>query len=226
MHLSGDASIKGNLATAFRAPNATELYFPGYGVPTLQPERAKVADLTLVDSHLLGGASLGWFANRTNGLIQYNLNSFVLDQIDHAFVEGFTFDLRAPRFHGISTALDITDLYRAQNIDTGSRLANDPVLATNLCAVEYAGGNAPTIVDALGFSMRLEGARQIRRSLGAAIRPAYRVLDAGRVRAPARRARDAALAARVQSGQRTVRRNRRISDAGPLVCDRGLDEIT
>lgn len=158
VHLSGNASLKGNIATAFRAPNATELYFPGYGVPTLAPERAKVADLSLVDSHLLGGATLGWFTNRTNDLIQYNLNTFTLDQISHAFIQGFTLDLRTPQYRGISSSLNITDLYRAQNVETGARLANDPVIAANL-RLDYIAGTSSTFLDSLGFSVRLAGDR-------------------------------------------------------------------
>jgi len=158
VHLSGDASLKGNVATAFRAPNASELYFPGFGVPTLQPERAKVADLSIVDSHLLGGATLGWFTNRTNDLIQYNLSTFTLDQITHAFIQGFTFELRTPTYRGITASLNATDLYRAENVDTGARLANDPVFATNL-RLDYAAGNSPSIVDSLGVAVRLAGDR-------------------------------------------------------------------
>ena len=158
VHLSGDASLKGNLATAFRAPNASELYFPGYGVPTLQPERAKVADLSIVDSRLFGGATLGWFTNRTNDLIQYDLNTFALDQITHAFVQGFTLDVRTPALHGITASLNATDLYRAENVDTGARLANDPVFAANL-RLDYLAGNSPSIVDSLGVAIRLAGER-------------------------------------------------------------------
>lgn len=158
VHLSGDASIKGNVATAFRAPNASELYFPGYGVPTLQPERAKVGDLSIVDSHLWGGATFTWFTNRTNDLIEFNPNTFALEQITHAFIQGMTFEVHTPPYRGIAASLNLTDLYRAQNVDTGARLPNDPVFAANL-RLDYLAGNAPTIVDSLGVSVRLAGDR-------------------------------------------------------------------
>src|SRR6185312_11301354 len=43
--VGSDLVLKANVATAFRAPNASELYFPGYGsvaqgLGQLQPERA------------------------------------------------------------------------------------------------------------------------------------------------------------------------------------------
>jgi outer membrane receptor protein involved in Fe transport len=109
---------------------------------------------------LWGGATLTWFTNRTNNLIQYNLNTFTLDQITHAFIQGMTLELRTPQYRGITTSLNVTNLYRAQNVDTGARLANDPVFAANL-RLDYLAGNAPTIVDSLGFSVRMAGERGV-----------------------------------------------------------------
>jgi outer membrane cobalamin receptor len=155
-HISG-ISIKGNVATAFRAPNAAELYFPGFGVPSLRPERAKVADFTVSDAHVLGGASLGWFANRTNDLIEPDPVTFALQQIDHAFIEGLTFNLSTPSFNGFTTSLDITDLYRAQNLDTQTRLPNDPVISSNL-RLDYT-PHHPNVVDSFGVAIRTSGDR-------------------------------------------------------------------
>jgi vitamin B12 transporter len=160
--LSKEVSIKGNIATAFRAPNASELYFPGYGYAQLHPERAKVGDLSITDSHLFGGVTLGWFTNRTNDLIvpvllDPSTFTFGPRNIDHAFIQGFTLDVRTPSFHRITTSLNLTDLYRAQDLDAQTRLPNDAVMTANL-RLDYAGSTAGAL-DSLGFIVHAAGAR-------------------------------------------------------------------
>ena len=170
VHLSNEATFRANIATAFRAPNASELYFPGYGNPQLSPERAKVGDLSVTDAHILGGATLGWFVNRTNDLIVptpvaagstcvVDQTSFVYEpcNIDHAFIQGFTLDARTPTYHGFTTALNITDLYRAQDLDAQTRLPDEPVLTANL-RLDYTAG-ADSILDGWGVWMHLAGQR-------------------------------------------------------------------
>lgn len=143
VNLSNETSLKGNIATAFRAPDASELYFPFFGNPDLKPERAKVADLTLVDTHVLGGVSFGWFGNRTNDLIVTELIDpvnfiFAPENVGHASIEGLTLQARTLPLHGITASFNVTDLYRAENADTHARLPDDPVIIANL-GLEYAG---------------------------------------------------------------------------------------
>lgn len=160
--LSGAFALKANAATAFRAPNASELFFPGYGYAGLHPERSKVADLTLTDSRALGGVSVGWFQNRTNDLIVPVLidpANFIYGprNVDHAFIQGLTFDARTPSFNGFTTAFNLTDLYRAQDLDAQTRLPNDAVMAANL-RLDYdskAGG----LFDGFGVLLHVQGAR-------------------------------------------------------------------
>lgn len=164
-----ELSLKGNIATAFRAPNATELYYPHYGNANLAPERAQVADLTLVDSSLAGGVSLGWFGNRTRNLIETtpvaavgpNCTPGIVTSeacnVAHAFVEGLTFTASTPAYKGITASLGITDLYRAENLDTQARLPNDPVFNTTLRLDYTASRNAA--LQAVGIAARSSGAR-------------------------------------------------------------------
>ncbi len=164
--LSHTATVKVNYANAFRAPNASELYYPGYGNPLLHPERAHVGDVTLADSSVLGGASLGWFTNRTNDLIvpvlvnaypkQY-VYIYAPENIDHALMQGFTFDLKTRPYRGISLVLNATDLYTALDLSNDSRLPNDAVFTVNLgvliaAAPKGAFGGA-------GITERLVGSR-------------------------------------------------------------------
>jgi vitamin B12 transporter len=158
VHLSGQASLKGNLATAFRAPNASELYFPFFGNPDLKPERAKVADVTLIDAAVLGGVSIGWFGNRTNNLIVTELIDpvnfiFAPENVGHALIEGLTFDAKTQPMHGFTASFNLTDLYRAQDLDTQSRLPDDPVFVANL-GLDYAGAG---LVEAAGASVHSAG---------------------------------------------------------------------
>jgi outer membrane cobalamin receptor len=183
VHLSNEASVKANVATAFRAPNASELYFPAQPFiwapnPGLAPERAKVMDLSITDAHVLGGTSLGWFSNRTNNLIvvgpvqsdangnvptpcvpDANLLTAVFQpcNVDHAFIEGLTLDTRTPVFHGFTTALNVTDLYRAQDLDTQTRLPERPVIAANL-RLDFTAAPSSAI-DSWGAWIHLTGAR-------------------------------------------------------------------
>lgn len=157
--------IKLNAATAFRAPNASELYFPGYGNSSLRPERAQVADVTLDDARAAGGISAAWFMNRTNDLIVvaltgYDANKnpiFHPENVDHAAIEGLTLRAATPPLHGVSTSLALTDLYRALDVDTGTRLANDPVFAIAL-TLDLAGSARARFHDG-GIVVRATGAR-------------------------------------------------------------------
>lgn len=170
VRLSNEASLKANVATAFRAPDASELYFPGYGNPQLSPERAKVADLSITDAHVLGGVTLGWFTNRTKHLIVptpvktgttcvIDPSSFTYEpcNVDNAFIQGFTLDARTPRFHGLTSALNVTDMYRAQDVDAQTRLPDQPVLTANL-RLDYTAANS-RILDSWGVLWHLSGAR-------------------------------------------------------------------
>jgi vitamin B12 transporter len=168
--LSGAYSLKLNAATAFRAPNASELFFPGYGSVAqgfgyLQPERAKVGDVTLVDARFLGGASVGWFVNDTRDLIVATCVSgcsgatpdYAPQNVDHAHMAGFTFETQTVPVHGISATLHATDLYLAQDLDAQTRLPNDPVFDVDL-GLQYAGGPRAMLA-AAGVSERAVGAR-------------------------------------------------------------------
>ncbi len=155
--LSPDMQLKMNAATAFRAPNASELYFPGYGNRALKPERAKVADLTLTMRHFLGGLSLGWFGNRTNDLIvaQPVSTTYEPRNVNHALIEGLTLDVRTPEQRGLSAAFTITDLYRAADLDADARLPNDPAIAANL-SLDFR-SHRIAFVDGAGVVIRVSG---------------------------------------------------------------------
>ncbi|HUA08965.1 MAG TPA: TonB-dependent receptor [Candidatus Acidoferrales bacterium] len=156
--ISDAFTLKANIASAFRAPNASELYFPNYGNPHLIPERAKVGDVTLNDDRILDGASLGWFDNDTRELIVADpANNYLPENVDHAHIEGFTFQTQTHPMNGIRATLNATDLYLAQNLDAQTRLPDDAVLSVNL-GLRYDAGPRAFLSEA-GLGERLVGAR-------------------------------------------------------------------
>ena len=130
--LSSALSLRANYATAFRAPSAEDLYFPGgFGNPQLQPERVRVADFRLSDVAFLGGVALTWFSSFTTNKIVPGAN-FVPENIGHAGIEGLTFELRTPDVHRVYARLNVTDLYRAVDTATNLRIsAAGPVFSVN-----------------------------------------------------------------------------------------------
>jgi vitamin B12 transporter len=169
--LGGNFILKANAATAFRAPNASELFFPGYGSVAqgrglLQPERAQVGDLSITDRTLLDGVTLGWFTNRTSQLIVATVVGtdpatgfpiYAPLNVAHAFMQGFTFDAATKPAHGVNVSLRVTDLYRALNIDTGARLPNDPTIAADLGL--NVSGKPLGSFDEAGIAFHTEGSR-------------------------------------------------------------------
>ncbi|MDQ2680956.1 MAG: TonB-dependent receptor [Candidatus Eremiobacteraeota bacterium] len=146
LQLRRGLTFKANFATAFRAPTVEDLYFPNFSNPNLRPERTRVADATLIAGNLLGGASIGWFTTAGSDLIVVNPAALVypppagppppgLLNIGHAIISGMTFSLRTIPLHTLYAKLNLTDLYRAQNLDAGAdgvRIAGrGPVIRAN-----------------------------------------------------------------------------------------------
>lgn len=81
--------LRGGYGRAFTAPTLTDLYYPGYGSPTLRPERSRTWEAG-ADGRWLGGritAHATWHATRFVDLIQSN-SFFVAQNIGRARVEG------------------------------------------------------------------------------------------------------------------------------------------
>ncbi|MBV8688805.1 MAG: TonB-dependent receptor, partial [Candidatus Eremiobacteraeota bacterium] len=130
--LSPAVTLRANYATAFRAPSAEDLYFPGgFGNPQLQPERMRVADVRLDDASVLGGASIVWFSSKTTNKIVPDTN-FVPQNIGHADIEGLTAEFKTPATHRLYGRINLTDLYRAIDATTNLRIsAAGPVFSVS-----------------------------------------------------------------------------------------------
>lgn len=166
LRLRPTLSLRANFATAFRAPTADDLYYPGFSNPSLKDERTKVADVTLTDRTLLGGATFGWFGTTGSNFIVLDGN-FVPQNVSHASIAGLAFTLRTLPFHGTYAALNVTNLYRAQDLGTdpqtdlyaGKRLpGRGPVFATNLELGYRAPANSA--FEGAGIVVRTRGPRE------------------------------------------------------------------
>jgi outer membrane cobalamin receptor len=131
--------LKLNAATAFRAPTAEELFYPPQGIYSnvaLVPERTRVGDATVVQHAGFGDASIGWFTTSGSNLIVDEnpaLGDYKPVNIGRASIQGFTFGLHTRPYRHLATTLDVTNLYRAQNLDTQERITGrGPVFSTVL----------------------------------------------------------------------------------------------
>ncbi|MBV8370044.1 MAG: TonB-dependent receptor [Candidatus Eremiobacteraeota bacterium] len=132
-------ALRANASTAFRAPTAVDLYYPGFSNPNLHPERTKNLDLAFDAANVLGGASLGWFVTAGNDLIVATSSS--VENVQRASIAGFTLDVRTRPLNGVTARVNFTDLYRAQNFTAAEqRLPRRPVIVSN---VELAYAAAP-----------------------------------------------------------------------------------
>jgi vitamin B12 transporter len=157
VRMSPGLIVRANFATAFRAPTADDLYYPGFSNPKLVPERTRVADVTLTAPSLLDGTSLGWFSTAGTNLIVLD-EKFVPQNVGHALIQGFTFETRTRPRNGIFARFNLTDLYRAQDLTTGTRLpSRGPVLQSNL-ELGYVGAPKASIESA-AILLHTAGAR-------------------------------------------------------------------
>ncbi len=78
--------LRGLLGTTFRAPSFNDLYYPGFGVATLQPERGRSGEVGLIGQKGDSEASVTLWRNRVRELIGYESDrSFCPPGFDYDF---------------------------------------------------------------------------------------------------------------------------------------------
>jgi vitamin B12 transporter len=148
LHLAPDLSMKLNAATAFRAPSAELLFYPGYANPSLVPEHTRVGDATLTDTAFMGGVSLGWFTTSGSNLIADNAE-YIPQNIGRASIQGISLTANTRSYRGLVASVAITNLYRAQDLDT------DP--GTDPYSGQRIPGRGPTFQTTLGLRYTAPG---------------------------------------------------------------------
>jgi len=152
-------TLRLNAATAFRAPTAEELYYPGFSNPNLQPERMRVGDATFVAPAPWGDLELGWFTTSGKNLIVSPPPAYVPENVGRASIQGLTLTAKARTFYGCVASLGVTNLYRAQDLITSSRLpGRGPVFAVTL-AMQYE-APANRRFDGFAIAARTQGPQE------------------------------------------------------------------
>ncbi|MFY9718487.1 MAG: TonB-dependent receptor [Candidatus Cybelea sp.] len=137
VHLSRALQLRLNAATAFRAPTAEELYYPGFSNPDLVAEHTRVGDATLVAPAVWGGLSFGWFTTSGSNLIVSPPPLYIPENIGRASIQGLTLQVQTPPSHGLVANLGVTNIYRAQDLETQERIpGRGPVFAVT-AALRY-----------------------------------------------------------------------------------------
>ncbi|WP_295876439.1 TonB-dependent receptor [uncultured Zhongshania sp.] len=91
--LVDEIKIIGSYGEGYNAPTFNDLYYPFYGVDTLNPETSKNIELGLRGNHQWGDWGVARFENKVDNLIQYNPATFGPDQIEGAEIKGWEFSV-------------------------------------------------------------------------------------------------------------------------------------
>ncbi|MEX1667178.1 TonB-dependent receptor domain-containing protein [Zhongshania arctica] len=111
--ISAEIKIIGSYGEGYNAPTFNDLYYPFYGVPTLNPETSENIELELRGNQRWGSWAISRFENDVDKLIQYNPATFGPDQIEGAEIKGWEFSVSSTIQHwsidANVTLLDATD---------------------------------------------------------------------------------------------------------------------
>ncbi|MDH5540551.1 MAG: TonB-dependent receptor, partial [Rhizobacter sp.] len=176
MDLLPGLTLRAVAGTAFRAPSFNELFFPGFGVATLQPERSRSVEAGLQWRAVDSSAGITLYRNRVRELIAYEPDrSFC--PADPAYDFGCARNINRARLQGATLSaarrvgefgLRLTwDLLDAKDSATGQRLARRAAHQSQI-EVDWTRGRAM-----LGASLLAVGARP---EAGATL-AAYETLD-------------------------------------------------
>ena len=135
--------------TSFRAPTINDLYFPGYGVASVRPERGRSIELGLNWERGTSRLSATVYRNRVRDLIGYQPDRSACppdpgydfgcaDNVSQARLQGAT--LAAFQRWGALGVRATVDLLDARNLTTGERLTRRAAHQESL-AVDYEPGD-------------------------------------------------------------------------------------
>lgn len=129
--------LRASWGQGFRAPNFSELYYPGFfglfaGNPALQPERSTSSELGLHWERDGRRAALSAYRTRVRDLIAFQGVDFQAVNVARAAVDGVEFD-GAARFGAFSLSANAT-WQRARDLDTGEALLRRARRKANLAA--------------------------------------------------------------------------------------------
>ena len=165
LQLQPQVTLRAVAGTAFRAPSFNELYFPGFGVATLRPERSRSFELGVAWKGVASMASATLYRNRVRDLIAFESDrSFCppdpsydfgcARNIGRARLQGAT--IAAARRLGDFSARINLDLLDATDQDTGQRLTRRAAHQVGVAA-DYRTGAWLFGASVLGVGARPDG---------------------------------------------------------------------
>jgi vitamin B12 transporter len=128
--------LRANVGTGFKAPTISDLYYPGFSNPGLQPEQSLGWDLG-VEQPLFGGrlqVGANWFHNTFDNLIAYSTTSFRPENIAEAETAGLETFFQWLPLPGLTVNGTYTWLSIAEDSTTGKRLLRRPEHTGSLAA--------------------------------------------------------------------------------------------
>ncbi len=122
----GAFRLSGNLGESFRVPTLDDLYYPQYSNPSLLPEKAATADVTLAYDVAGGNLSVGWFGRHGSNFIVSAPPHYIPYNAQRAVVDGIAITAQSRPLAGLVADVSFTDLYRAEDLSLGTRLPREP----------------------------------------------------------------------------------------------------
>jgi vitamin B12 transporter len=165
MDLAPGLSVRAVAGTAFRAPSFNDLYYPGYGVDSVRPERSRSLEAGLQWQQEGSSAGLTLYRNRVRDLIGYEPDRTFCPagaaydfgcarNVGRARLQGATLTAahRMGEF-GLRATMDWLD---AKDLDTGARLARRAAHQSQLEA-DWRRGDWQLMAAVLAVGARPEG---------------------------------------------------------------------
>jgi len=190
--------VRAVAGTSFRAPSFNDLVYPGYGVPTVQPERGRSVEVGLAWEADGRKAAATLYRNRFRDLIAYESDrSFCpadpsydfgcARNLDRATLQGLTLDGTLP--WGRLTLRGTVDLLDATDNATGERLPRRAAHQESLIA-DYDGGAWNAGASLLRLGSRPDGGKRLGGVTTIDLRGAWRFARQWRLEARLRNATD------------------------------------
>ncbi len=132
LRLGSDWKAIVQASSAFRAPSFNDLYYPFFGNPALQPERARSAELGLQYAHADTFARAALFRNRISDLIVFDPLIGIANNIAAARITGLELSGKT-RAAAWDLSANLT-LQRPLDLQTGQRLLRRAAHTLNLGA--------------------------------------------------------------------------------------------
>lgn len=147
--------VRASRGAAFKAPSFNDLYYPGSGNPDLAPENTLSDEVAFQYRVANGSIQLAWFESDVDNLIQFNMATFLPENIERAKISGVE----------LTVQVDVADIAQTfsyswidtENTLTGQRLVRRPENTLNWRA-EYSWDNISAYVTADYQSNTYQGA--------------------------------------------------------------------